>query len=163
MKLFQVNLKRVGIALFLFFSTCSSTCKQQWMIEKVITDSPCFNSGKLTLSPTDTFCGLELELTRGESGVRMYINVFSLEIKPEHSMQSTALVEVTYQNQKQTFHAFLYQGGQRLLLPNQARDLIIESLSQNEPVCIAVGRYRSEISPEDFTCKYDALLSLPIN
>lgn len=163
MKLLR-SIKRASIALFLLLSACKSPCKQQWTIEKVITNSPCFNSGKIYHSPEDTFCGLELEITRGECGLRMYINVFSLEIRTDSPMQNTASVEVVCLNQKHIFNAFLYQGGQRLLLPSQAKDLIIESLTQNETVCISVGgRYKSEINPEDFVCKYDALLKLPIN
>lgn len=156
------HLKRASIALFLFLSACTTPCPQ-WILQKAVTNCPSYNSGKVTLAPDNTFCGLELEITRGACGLRMYINVFSLELMPEHPMQSCVVVKVTCGDREQSHNGFLYQGGQRVLLPGIARDSIIESLCQNEPVCIAVGRYRSEILPYDFAVKYQALLNLPMN
>jgi hypothetical protein len=153
--------KGAFFALLLFLFSCRVPC-QRWQIEKVSASSRCFNSGRLYLTPQDDFSGLELEITRGESGVRMYINVFSIEIKPETLTQNTAFVEVKRNDEKQVFQAFLYQGGQRLLLPSQARDYIIDALYCNETIIITTDRYQSEITPNNFSEAYCILLNLPI-
>lgn len=132
-------------------------------MQKVVTNDPCNNFGRLFLIPIDPYCGLELEISKVESGLRMYINVFSLEIKPETPKQNTVPVEVTISEETRTYKAFIYQGGQRLLLPSEARDWIADALIDCGIVSISVSRYHADIIPDGFAESYDQLIKIPVN
>lgn len=93
----------------------------------------------------------------------MYVNVYSFEIQPEAPNLNSVEVDVAIEDERQKFKAFIYQGGQRLLLPTEARDLIINALFNKESVVISVGKYSGEIISAGFIEKYDSLMNLTIN
>ena len=60
-------------------------------------------------------------------------------------------------NLKHRVTADLFTGGQRCLLPDSARDLIIEELLADRPVEIEVGIHRTEITSCEFWPCYNML------
>lgn len=104
------------------------------------------------------FCGLEIELAKGQSGLRMYLNVYSLEVPQEEPGTGSTFVEILRGNESCSFYASIFSGGQRMLLPSEGMDYIISSLLCQEPLSITVGKYHTEIKPLDFVKKYKLLM-----
>ncbi len=148
------------VALFLLLTSC--TCPN-WTLDKTITFNPCYNSGRLYFYADCCGKDLELELDRGASGLRMYINVFSLEIAPVILDPPQAELVITIEESEYKYLADILQGGQRLLLTDEARDLIIDTLQSNQIVILKAGRYKAAIQPENFSSLYYNLLSIPIS
>lgn len=91
----------------------------------------------------------------------MYVNAFGLEIQPEGQTlegHSTVTVTVSINHQSQEFLAYLLQGGHRLLLPENAKHLIVEALQNNYSVEISVASYTTTIIPDDFGKHYQKFI-----
>lgn len=80
----------------------------------------------------------------------MYVNTFSRPLYGPEGNESTRQIQVTTSEISQSFTAELLQGGQRLLLPDQARDVIIDALLNNESLEIVAGPYQGTILPTKF-------------
>lgn len=102
---------------------------------------------------------LEIELDYGVSGLRMYLNVFSLELPSLMEHSDLTLVTVEVDLEKRFFQAHLFTGGQRLLLPDAARDWILDALFQDCSITISTGCYRSVIPPLNFKKLYKSLIN----
>ncbi len=157
MILSKLQRKRALSALFLFLISCT-TC-HQWNLIETRADSPCFESARLYYAPEVMSCGLELELDCGTSGWRMYVNTFSLAIAPIDKNNPQATVNIEIEDIQYQFLADLFKGGQRLLLPDEARDLIIETLLQGMLVKITVGRNSEVFPPKNFAEHYEKMKS----
>ena len=118
-----------------------------------------WNSGRIYLCPSNEYSGLEVEFMRTFSGVRMYINVFGLEIPPNGDDLSTSQVYVSFKDYSYTFTAQRFTGGQRLLVPEETMEEIIECLTRGQPVFLRVGRYEGDIYPEQFSEIFTRLMS----
>ncbi len=150
--------KRTFIVLFFYLSSCTSS--PQWYLAKTITCDPCFNSGRMYFASESCNRGLELEIDQGLSGLRMYINVSSFEVPPISDTCAKAKVAISICGEETLALADIFQGGQRLLLPDDARDLIIESLQEGNTVTLKTGRYCAEIPPAHFAKAYNELIIL---
>jgi hypothetical protein len=148
------------LALFLF--NCAGNCRK-WFLEEEITACPQYNSGKLYL-PAEEICrGLELEIVRSASGMRMYLNTFSLPFSPDNSNPNLSPFFITIAcDEPALFLGELLEGGQRVLLPIEVSQQIVSALLDNQSVVIKAGRYQTEIVPTSFAKLYDDLLQIPI-
>ena len=149
--------KRVCVTLFLFLSSCSKNC-QEWEYGEVVTCYHAYDSGRLILRPENPFSGLELELSRGCSGLRMYVNAFSLAFAKEGACCSKTRINISSGQESYTVFADRLEGGQRLLLPPEATNDIIGKLLACQSVCLSTGRYKSEITPRGFAASYQKLM-----
>lgn len=122
-------------------------------MEKAVTCDPLFHSVRLFYDSQDPFCQVELELVQSASGLRMYVDTFSRPLSNSNAFPIT----LTIDGESQIYPAELLQGGQRLLLPDIARDAVIEALLNGQCVEIAAGPYQIEILPTKFR-KYFAKL-----
>lgn len=104
--------------------------------------------------------GVELELDAGSSGLRMYVNVFSIEVPALPDSPTLAKVSLKICDEEYLYLAHILQGGQRLLLPDEARDTIIEALVDGFPITLSTGRYCSAIPAANFQALYDDLISI---
>lgn len=149
------------LSLIFFLSACAPDCRR-WEID--VTDETClplYNSGRMSLA-TGPCDNLELELDRGSSGLRMYINVFAMALPHSQEDDQKTNVNVEILDETWTVLAERLQGGQRLLLPPEIADIIVDALLSNQLVNISVGRYHAEILSAGFKKHYDELLSIPI-
>jgi hypothetical protein len=126
------------------------------------TSNPCYNSGRMLLTPESENCRLSLELTRGSSGMRLYLNILFLQAPPCPEDPSRTLIEVELGDEPVMMSAYILEGGQRLLIPGEEADRLIESLSDGLPFTIKFGRHTLSIIPANFSEVYQELLALPI-
>lgn len=136
-----------------------------WVLEKTVTPYAQYNSARLVLPIEDQFRGLEITLVRGSEGVLMYVNACSVAFPCDEDCfdpNMTQINIVVMGNNPYVVWAHRLQGGQRLLLPCEASDRIIESLLAGIPVEMTIGRYYTEIIPDRFAELYIALGRPPL-
>jgi hypothetical protein len=102
---------------------------------------------------------LEIELVRTVEDLRMYINVFGLDIPPDPNDTASSKVYVSFKDHSYTFSAMRFTGGQRLLIPAETRDEIVDYLLCDQPVFIRVCRYEADIYPRRFFDVYNRLMN----
>jgi len=150
--------KGVLAALFLILLSSCSSCCQVWHFENTLGTLPTYNSSRIYLCPGCETNGLELELVRTTCGLNLYINVFGLEVPADCNDPETTQVYVSFREYSYTFPAFRFVGGQRLLIPADARDEIISWLMAGQSVYLRVGRYDGDIMPDKFGQVFERLL-----
>jgi len=138
--------KRALCALFLFLSLFSCSSCPQWHLEEAVTCDPLFRSSRIFYDNLDPYCQVELELVQSASGLRMYIDTFSRPL----SNSNVFTITLTIEEEAQIYSAELLQGGQRLLLPDVARDAVIDALLNEKCVQISAGPYQATILPTKF-------------
>lgn len=146
------------MALFLFTLSGCSPCDQDWSYDCSIARNPCQSSGRIYLCAANQFSGLEIELVRTQCDLRMYINVFGLEIPTDPNDAADSRVYISFRDHSYTFSAARFTGGQRLLIPERTRDEIIDYLICEQPVFIRIGRYEADIYPKHFLDVYNRLM-----
>ncbi len=152
----------LALCLISLFS-CSGPCCRQWEIHKILTKYPCFNGGRITLCPDSNYSHLELELVRNRSGIRFYINLLFLQAQPWKEDPTRTRVEVLFEDKEPwIIYPYLLEGGQRMLLPGDIADTLIQYLLDDYPFSIKIGRTQIEVITDNFATVYGYLLALPI-
>lgn len=141
---------------------CSTPGCQQWQFDTILTPYSCYNSGRLTLLPAD-LKSVSLELVRGVSGERLYVNTLSLSFPCDLNNSSKCQLTFAIDEVNYSVSADRLQGGQRLLLPQAATQQIIEALLENKSVQMTVGRYHVVIISTSFPELYKKLSTIPID
>ncbi len=145
----KTSLALLGTLGLICINSCTSTINP-WLIDSSCGTPASANSIRLYLC-TSGGCGdLGLELVRTCEGIRLYLNVFGLNIQPCERDETVSTVFVSFRERSYSFCADRFLGGQRLLIPKSVQDEIIEYLQQNQPVLIRVGRYQADIYPDQF-------------
>lgn len=125
----------------LLIASCTPSCRQ-WQLETACAACPNTPIAKLYLPPEASYCGLEIEFARCGSDVRMYINVFSVPFPCE---VSSVEIKVSIDDVSFTSDVEVLEGGQRLLVPIDTTNQIIEALANCQTVSIRAGRYSSTL------------------
>lgn len=148
----------------LFVFGCSSACRQ-WQYDDVCTPCGLYNSGRMILPVCIPGNNLELEIRRGLSGTHVYVNVCSLPVPPASDDNSIAPVTVSVGDSITKTFAERLQGGQRLILPCEISQDIINGLLNNECIVISAGAYQAEIINTGFHKHYERLnrIKIPIS
>lgn len=84
----------------------------------------------------------------------MYINVLSVPFRDTLSVEC----KVVLTDASIEFDAICLEGGQRFLVPEEARDQILDHLFAGGIVNIYIGRYKGEIIPSNFKKLYKSIL-----
>jgi hypothetical protein len=106
---------------------------------------------------------LELEIDRGRSGVKMYVNLLLLPIAPLPGDETRASIQIILEDDEiLVIHPHRFIGGQRLLLPPDTSDLLISLLLEGCSFTIKVGRNELQVIGNNFEKSYNDLMSLEI-
>lgn len=114
------------------------------------------------MPPSNEFTGLELDFVQMKDGLRLYINVYGLEIPAEPDNLGYSRVFISFREYSYHFSAQRFQGGQRLLVPEYVQSEIIDFLQEGQPVFIQVGRYESTIYPDKFLDLFYRMVNTPL-
>lgn len=79
-----------------------------------------------------------------------YLNAFTLLFPTNADDEEHTTVIFCIEETTQTFLAERLLGGQRLLLPDEAMQLTMETLQENKTIEITVGRYQATLIPDNF-------------
>lgn len=158
------SIQRALLALCLCcLSACSSTSCHQWEIQEILTKTSCFNAGRLILAPDSDCSFLEFEITRNRSGIRCYLNLLFLQASPFPDDPNRTRIEILFEDQEpRLVYPYLLNGGQRLLLPGDSADVLIQALLDDLPFTIKIGRANLQVVSTNFEAVYSRLLALDI-
>jgi len=132
-------------------------------MQEIITTHLCFNGGRLLLVPNSDYSHLEIELVRNASGIRFYINLLFLQALPLAEDPSRTSLTLLFEDQVPCIvYPYLLEGGQRLLLPGDVADLLVQSLLDDRSFTLQIGRSQIVVTPTHFVEGYQRLLDIPI-
>ncbi|MBA3239576.1 MAG: hypothetical protein H0T62_14715 [Parachlamydiaceae bacterium] len=146
------------LSLFMIFMISCSGTSTNWQGESAIGSPTSLNSSRLYLAPTNEFSGLELEFVQMRDGLRLYLNVYGLEIPPDAEDSCTSRVYFSFKDHAYHCAAARFLGGQRLLIPEYVQLEMVEYLQAGQSVFIQVGRYQANVYPEQFVSLFQAMI-----
>lgn len=148
--------RRVVFILLLFLFSCR-TSYPCWEIEPY-QDFGSFYTAKVFLSSQSDADGVEVEVVRSPSGLRVYLNLKFCPVCPDNLENQT--ISVSYQIDEEYFssNAYIFEGGQRLLLSEEAQNRIITALLLGVTVHIDVASYSTDIVSLNFPALYHKIM-----
>lgn len=147
----------------LILCSCSTPKCREWEIQENLTQVPSFNAGRLILTPDTNYSHLELELVRNNSGLRFYLNLLLMDAPPLREDPTRTKAEILSENgEPELIYPYLLEGGQRLMLPGDDADALIQRLLEDNSFIIKIGRSQITVIPDNFSKAYEKILSLPI-
>lgn len=145
----------------LFLLQACSKQAPEWMLISSHSSEPYFVSSRLYFQPENIFRepGFEIicDSMRG-SRSRFFINVYGCPVRTTSESPNTAEVILTIDGYSETFMAHVFQGNQRLLLPDEISDKIIQGLLNRHSVSLKFDNYHGELTQYGFVKKYNRLL-----
>lgn len=142
--------------LIVLFSSCSPY-RQQWKLAAINACCPKASYVKLYFPTCNTFNGLEAEFLSSNGDLQLCLNIHTLQFPSDLECPDHTTVEVNIDDDPYIFTADRLLGGQRLVMPPEACQLIVCALLAGCTVCIKVGRYESTLLPEGFEKHYRRL------
>ena len=136
--------------------SCTPHCNQ-WKLAVIKADCPSATYAKAYLPACNTFSGLEAVLTSCNGSVEMHLNAFTLLFPYYDSDEEHSEVFVCIGTEKYSYVAGRLEGGQSLLLPEAAVQLITGALLESKCVDISVGRYQTTLIYQNFAKVYSSL------
>jgi hypothetical protein len=146
--------KQITSTLFLTLTLIScSQPNRNWQREDVFSHDPNYASSHLSLPPDSDQDSLQVKLVQTKSGMNMYVDSIGkkLHIKPE----AKVCLEIQTENSKEIIEGDCLEGGQRIVLPEDAKQKIIEKLLNGQQVHIAIDRAKTTIIPDNFNTVYN--------
>lgn len=100
-----------------------------------------------------------LRIVKGSYGVRTYADSFVRNFPTVPKSQDKTQVELIIGEISTTYLAERLQGGQRLVLPDEATEAIIAALANDSPITLICGFSPLELAPLGFVdaCKQAAI------
>ena len=148
--------KRCLSALFLialFFSSCSPTC-HQWKLAVIKADCPAARYAKLYLPASNTFNGLDAVLMWSNGCLNFTLNALTFCFPNYEGDETRSEVTFSVDDEMNTFVADRLEGGQSLLLPEEAMRLVVTALLEQKCVEVTVGRFQTTLIPDHFDTAY---------
>lgn len=145
---------------FLIYLSSCTPARQAWKLTTITATFPCSTYAKAYLQTCNPFNGLEVELLCNGADTTLFLNALMLCFPPAQNDSGKIDVDICIEDQSFQYPGDRYEGGQRIRLPEEAKQLIIASLLEDIPVTIAVGRYQAIIYSENFKKVYHKLLEL---
>jgi hypothetical protein len=142
------------IGCFLLFLSCS-TSSPHWMgcqQDNVASHQRC---SEITYRSEDAATGLELRFRRGNYGLHGYLSVMGGTIPRMANDPSRGECWVVLSNDEwHYFTAPLFEGEQRLLLEDEAVNLLLGLLEEERPFRIQLPHHGDEIPSNNFAKEY---------
>lgn len=159
---FRQILRAVLALCIIFLTGCTSSKCRQWELQE-IGSKPRFNGGRIILDPDTEFSYLELELIRNASGLYFYINLLFLEAQPWKEDPARTSITIQFEDRDPWIvHPYLLAGGQKILLPGNIADLLIQTLLDEQTFSIIMGRSQIQVPSTNFLKSLESLLELSI-
>lgn len=91
------------------------------------------------------------------------MNVCTLLLPSDPDNCGCASVQLAVGEERHSFSAVLFEGNQRVELPPEAAELVINALLSNIPVEITIGRYQETLAADNFRNLYSELTNCALN
>jgi hypothetical protein len=152
------------LCLFALLTAMLTSCRSgsRWSLDRVESGSSAFNSTKLIFPAGDPIHGIDVEFLNTSKNLYVYLNVHSTPIPALKDDPKHAFVILTIGSEKHRFEAVRREGGQRLLLPEEAVNLLIGSLQKDLPIEIKISGYSAQLTASDFSEKFKKMQQNPL-
>jgi hypothetical protein len=131
----------IRIMAGLVFALLAGCCQQKgWVFQKVISDYPQFDSAQLIYVPDNRFSGVAVQLLQGEFGTVGFLNAYSRML-----VSNRVVIQVG-----ECFYSYLgtlLEGGQKLLLPQEATVLLVQTLLSGQKSIVYLDGFSTELCP----------------
>jgi hypothetical protein len=151
-------MKPLFILLLILTLFCSCNSIKPWAFKEVVSNNPQFNSTLLTYQSDDELMGVGVEILKGIFGTFGYLNVHSRQIPSLPDAPSKSIVVLLIDEKKFPYNADRMEGGQKLLLPQEATAQLTSSLLNNQSVTIYLDGFKSTLEPTNFANMYKKIL-----
>lgn len=152
-------MKKGALLLLLFLFACESN--KSWEVSHVQAGKKAYNSARLSYPVHDTVNGIGIEMICAEGLINTYLEVHAQQIPPYQGNPKEALVILKIEGKTFQGIAHRHEGGQRVSLPPQLHQLLIESLQLNQPVTVLLEGYFTTLDPTEFGEQFRELQSEP--
>jgi hypothetical protein len=145
--------------LILLFPLLCFACTKtsHWSHDCIHSQNKEHHSSRLCYFSKDPIHGIDLELLNTKEHLKVYLNVHSAPIPPCQGNAKSVLVKLKIDDEQFSFIAHRLEGGQRILLPKENAEQLIEALKNHREVTLVLNDYRTVIKTEDFLAKFDHL------
>lgn len=133
------------IVLSLVLSSCSGK-SEGWTSGKIASTS--IICSHLTFPAKNIYRNLEIYLQRDGEQINVFLNIFCTPFESDD--EGMVLVTFTISEEEFSFKAHALAGNQRLLLPFEAKELLLNTLNAKQNVIISAGKYSNEVTSESF-------------
>lgn len=151
-------MRKSGLPALFFITFCFSACSphcHQWKLAIIKADCPPARYAKLYLPACSTFNGFDAVLIRANGCISFYLNALTLCFPNYGEDPDHTEVVFCIDDEVSTFIADKLQGGQSLLLPEEAMQLVVSAMLQQKCVDITIGRYQTTLIPDHFDTSYN--------
>jgi hypothetical protein len=140
----------------LFISSCSKSINNPWSLEKDNVNSP-WVSARLSLASVDVFRDLSIELIQTAHNRKMHVSAYSKRFTPSDNSPLLVPLHLKINKQASTVLCQSIDGGQKLTLPEETSNLIINHLLNGDQVSLFIDQYRAELDPITFKARFKDL------
>lgn len=119
-----------------------------------------YASAVLHIPTPNNHDGIELEMVGTKGRTDLYLNTLYSSLDPNGHSPGSSEVVVEIDGLAYTYEGRLLAGGQKVILPQEATDQIVESLRLNRSVKVCAGIHRCAIPSKGFSENYRKFASI---
>jgi len=151
----------------LFFTLLVTSCfhnDNEWSFQQLATNHPKYNCGRVFYKSSDAFLGLEIELVRSSKGLNGYVNTFSSTIPEAPDRPNYTKITLIVDKDCKNFYVHRLEGGQRLLLTDEATQALLKALQDGQKLTITIPQspFKARIPVDNFNKIYLKLNDIPV-
>lgn len=152
-------------SVFFLLLTLLTGCgaSSPWRVSHLQGSQKGFDSARLIYPIRDIVNGVSIEMIYSKDQLRTYVSVCSQTIPPLGGNVKKAFVALKISDQTFQGVAHRHEGGQRVLLPTELQDLLIQNLLDGKPVTIELQGYSTTLNPDQFGAEYQKLRKAPFH
>ena len=124
--------------------------EQKWSLQHVKSKKHLFDSSRLCYRTADRVNGIDIAIIHIKKKSLVYLEVHAQRIPPYLGDEKKAHLKFLSKNKEYLFQAERHTGGQRVALPNEIQDRLIELLKSSFSLTIELDGYRETIDPSSF-------------
>lgn len=143
------------VLLLLSLASCQTT--PSWQVSHI----EAHDSARLSYAVRDIVNEIGVEICQVRGQVTTYLEVHSQTIPPYQGNPGEALVKMKIEEKVITGVAKRHEGGQRLTLPVQLQECLMESLKSGKNVTILLKGYSTKLDAHLFQEQYQTLSQKP--
>lgn len=148
-----------ALSFFFLLSSCSTNKEFSWTLESDGNPGE-WNSARIALESQDMFKDLSVELIRSQSSQKVYVSAHSTRFTTITSSAALVPVHIKLDQETSTVLCQTFTGEQKLLIPEETSEKIVNCLLANKPVAIFIDQYRADLNPISFREKFQQLEAL---
>lgn len=141
------------------------SCEPQhaWNVAHLQAEKECYNSSRLSYRVHDMVNEVAVEMVCSLGQLNTYLVVYSQTIPPYKGNPKEAYVRMKTSQATIEGVGYRHDGGQRIALPSDLQQFLIDSLLQGEMTTLALDGYSANLTPDHFAQRYKELQVQPFN